>query len=102
MSVGEERPVCAEGNLPLSRKSGKKVVVSRNHLHRTSGDLPDIIFTALHVPQMDEKVDPTDLRQHLAQIPVLPVGVAYHQDPHHLSPNFLLSVSFMARRALPL
>ena len=86
----------------LFGKTAVPVIIPGYHTDRRIDKRNDILFCSLHIPQMDQPVDRTCLRQNLLKILFSSMGITDNQYLHDGSSFSLCSSSFISRNALPL
>ncbi len=57
MAVGDEHLIFSQGDLPLSRKRAKEIIISADQINGTFHMGADKILSALQISQMDQSVD---------------------------------------------
>ena len=103
MAVGDEHLIFSQGDLPLSRKRAKEIIISADQINGTFHMGADKILSALQISQMDQSVDGFFLFQDLFQVLLLTLGIADDEYLHLFSSSRKgRSSSLMASRALPL
>ena len=84
MSVCNKYMIAPDHELFLSRKTGKKVIISTHHMYRAVRNCRNIILIAFYVAEMYQHIQRLFFFYHTVKIPVCPMRITYDQYLHIL------------------
>ena len=84
MSVCNKYMIAPDHELFLSRKTGKKVIISTHHMYRAVRNCRNIILIAFYVAEVYQHIQRLFFFYHTVKISVCPMRITYDQYLHIL------------------